>query len=263
MIRFYTDFTEPPAVTGYIKKGKNCLTFSAWWICFKMNPLLSFLKSKIILALLGFILIAGAAGFWWMANRTTLEMTADLLNQARLITQTINIDHIKALTGTEADLSSPDYQRIKQLLSSVKSANSRYRFLYLFGHKSDGTLFFFVDSEPVDSADYSAPGEIYLESSEEARRVFDTRTAMMEGPVSDRWGTWVSTLVPLIDPATGEVLVLVGMDIDASDWNWQVAVRSALPMGLLLAMIFLGLTCVLLYRKNKLNSEPASENAGK
>ncbi|MBM4288199.1 MAG: PAS domain S-box protein, partial [Deltaproteobacteria bacterium] len=51
------------------------------------------------------------------------------------------------------------------------------------------------------------------------------------------WGLWVSGLVPIIDPQTGEMLAVLGMDITARTWNWQVAGRAALPVGLILALL--------------------------
>ena len=80
------------------------------------------------------------------------------------------------------------------------------------------------------------PGQVYSEVSDETHRAFDVQVAFLEGPVSDRWGTWVSALIPLIDPVTGGVIVVAGMGNAAGDWKWDVDARAALPMGLLLAL---------------------------
>jgi PAS domain S-box-containing protein len=186
---------------------------------------------------LGAILVAGALFTWWMVQQADRQMRADLLEQARLVTQALNIEGVKALSGTPVDLDSPDYQRLKQQLVSVRTANPEYRFLYLMGRQSDGSLFFFVDSEPSDSPDYSPPGQIYTEAADDVRRVFDTRASTVEGPVFDRWGTWVSALVPLTNADTGEVVAMFGVDIAAGDWIWDVLARAALPVGLLLVLL--------------------------
>ena len=148
------------------------------------------------------IFAAGVIFSWWMTLRADREMRADLLAQTRLVAQAINVEHIQSLTGTEADLVSPHYQRIKEQLAAMRSANPQCRFAYLLGRKADGTLFFFVDSEPADSKDVSPPGQVYSEATEAERRVFATRTEAAEGPVADRWGKWVSALVPILDPQT-------------------------------------------------------------
>jgi PAS domain S-box-containing protein len=185
------------------------------------------------------ILAAGVLGIWWAVQRADLEMREELLTQTRLVAQAVNLDQVKALTGTEHDLALPVYREIKAQLVRVKQANSKCRFVYLLGRKPDGKLFFQVDSEPVGSEDYSPPGQIYHEATAELRRVFADRLEFVEGPSPDRWGLWVSGLVPLTDPHTGEVAAVLGMDINAHAWNWEVAARAALPLGLILALLII------------------------
>ena len=182
-------------------------------------------------------LIAGALFIWWLAARADREMRADLLQQARLVARSVNTDRIKKLTGTEADLNSPDYKRLKEQLMAVRSADPECRFLYLTGRTAEGKVFFFVDSEQSGSNDYSPPGQVYGEVSEDLRRVFDTRTETVEGPLVDRWGVWVSGLVPISDPKTGAVIAVLGMDINARDWKLSITLRTALPVGLLLVLL--------------------------
>ncbi|MCY2930673.1 MAG: ATP-binding protein [Planctomycetota bacterium] len=182
--------------------------------------------------------LASAAGFtWWMVARADDEMRAELLQQTQLLGKALNADNVKTLTGTKADLETPVYQQIKQQLAAVRSANSHCRFVYLMGRKPDGTVFFFVDSEPPESKDYSPPGQVYEDASAACHRVFDTGASAVEGPVADRWGDWVSTMVPVSDGRTGSMIALLGMDVDARDWKWTVAARSALPVGLMLVLL--------------------------
>ncbi|MBT7299991.1 MAG: PAS domain S-box protein, partial [Victivallales bacterium] len=187
--------------------------------------------------LLTAILVTGTLFTWWLANRADHEMRRDMLQQAHLVAQAVNGEHVKALSGTEADLEKREYGRLKEQFASVRQANDECRFLYLMGRKDDGAVFFYVDSEPADSEDCSPAGQMYEEASEGVRRVFDTATALVEGPVPDRWGTWVTALVPLADPATGELIAVLGMDVDARTWKSSVAARAALPVGLMLLLI--------------------------
>ena len=139
---------------------------------------------------------------WWTVLRAARDIRAELLQQTRLVAQAMNLEHLQALAGTEEDLASPHYQRIKEQLAAVRSANPLCRFAYLLGRKADGTLYFFVDSEPATSKDYSPPGQVYTEAPEGCRRAFGARTELVEGPYTDRWGKWVSALVPILDPQT-------------------------------------------------------------
>jgi two-component system, sensor histidine kinase and response regulator len=188
-------------------------------------------------ALLLTLLVAGVLFTWWVVSRADREMRADLLQQTRLVAQAVNVERVQALSGTEADLGSPHYLRLKEQLTAVRSANPECRFLYLMGRKNDGAVFFFVDSEPATSKDYSPPGQVYGEVPAGYRRVFDTKTAAVEGPATDRWGVWVTGLIPISNPHTGAVVAVIGMDIDARDWMWDVAARAALPVGLMLVLL--------------------------
>ncbi len=192
----------------------------------------------------------------WMAVRTDRELRADLLLQARLVERAVNVERVQALTGTAADLATPDYRRLKEQLAAVRSANPHCRFVYLLGRKADGTVYFFVDSEPVGSQDYSPPGQVYDEPSAELRHLFDSGAALVEGPVPDRWGVWVSALVPLADPRTGAAVAVLGMDFDARVWKREVAARAALPAGLLLVLL-IGLAAVIAAsRRMRASSKP-------
>ncbi len=174
---------------------------------------------------------------WRLVVQADREIRSELLLQARVIAQQININLVRSLSGTTADLDSTSYQQLKQLLTAERSTNDQCRFLYLTGRKADGSVYFLVDSEPPDSPDYSPPGQIYTEVSTGHRQVFESNTAILEGPYADRWGVWVSALVPLNDPHSQQPVAVFGMDLEASSWRWEIASRAALPVGLIFVLL--------------------------
>jgi two-component system sensor histidine kinase/response regulator len=220
------------------------------------QPQLGIIESKRMAAVLLVILTAGALFAWWIGVRTNNEMRADLLNRARLVAQAVNVERVKSLSGTEADLVTPEYRGLKEQLAANRSVNPQCRFIYLMGRKPDGAVFIFVDSEPVGLKDYSPPGQVYAEAPEDIRRVFDAKAAVVEGPFHDRWGEWVSALVPLIDPQTGAVVTVLGMDIDAHTWKWDVASRAILPVGLMLVLIIAMATAFISARRVEGSAKP-------
>ena len=195
-------------------------------------------NSRTIILLIIF-LAAGSAFIGWTITRTDRQMREDILQQARLMAQTINIDRVKTLSGTDADLVSPDYLRLKQQLYQAQQANTKYRFFYLLGRHHNGDIFFYVDSESANSKDYSPPGQLFEEASKAIERTFNSRIASVVGPDSDRWGTWITVLVPLTHSALGERSVVLGMDIDANTWKWEFAANAVLPVGSMLALLIL------------------------
>jgi len=188
------------------------------------------------------IFIAVLIGGWIWTNFTGISRDSEernnLLIQARIAAKSINVNYVKALTGTSADLKSYPYQRIKEQLSSMRYGNSKCSFLYLMGIK-DGNVLFLVDSEPPDSEDYSPPGQIYEDSSDELISTFSTGNDLVEGPLPDEWGVWVSALVPIKDPQSGRVLAVLGSDVDAVDWSMEIASFRLRPIIVTMSFVFL------------------------
>ena len=169
-------------------------------------------------------------------------MRDELLARARLVASSVSMERVRSLSGTESDLGLPAYLRLKEQLASIHVANPKCCFVYLMGRRPDGVFFFYADSEPAGAEDESPAGQIYEEASAVVRRVFDTGSGAVEGPVEDRWGTWVTPLIPLTDPGSGKVVALLGMDIDARAWRADLADQAALPAGLMLALAICILT---------------------
>jgi PAS domain S-box-containing protein len=223
-------------------------------------------KAKRRAAILIFLTtIAGTVIVFWTVQRAAREMRDGLLSQTHLVAGAVNIERIKTLTGTEADLESPDYLRLKEQLASICASEAKCRFVYLMGRKAElpaatnsaqagGRVFFFVDSEPAGSEDESPAGQVYEEASKQLIAAFDSGTSFVEGPLPDEWGTWVSALVPLTDPQSGDVLAVLGMDIDARDSKWSVAARAALPVGLTLVLMIGLLTA--LFAAGRVSASP-------
>ena len=188
--------------------------------------------------------IAGVVIVFWAVQRADREMRQGLLNQTRLVAGAMNIESLRALTGTEADLGTPAYLRLKAQFAAVRAANPKYRFIYLMGERPDGTIFFFVDDCPVGHEDEAPAGMIYDDVPEGFRRVLATGVASVEGPFTDKWGSFVSGCVPLSDPKSGKVLAVLAVDFDARHWKMDLAVKAGLPAGLaalmLIAIIFIG-----------------------
>ncbi|MEI6032946.1 MAG: CHASE domain-containing protein [Verrucomicrobiae bacterium] len=194
------------------------------------------------------ILLSGGLLTWWTVVQAARTMRDDLRNQTQKVAQGLNIARVQQLTGTDADLENPACLRIKDQLAAVRLANPLCRFIYLMGRRPDGSIFFYVDSEPAGSKDCSPPGQVYEEASEACRRVFATQKAEIEGPTPDRWGSRVSAMIPIRAPPPGlrassggarELLGVLGMDIDARTWN-GILVRAALPpSALTLALVFI------------------------
>lgn len=172
-------------------------------------------------------------------NHTVRTLSDDAMEQALIIAQSINPHRIHNLHGHPNDVHSPDYVRIKEQLIQMRLAHGTCRFLYLMGRRPDGTVFFFSDAQPPESADYAPPGLVYKEVSADYVRAFDSGKPATVGPITDRWGTLMTSLVPMHLPGTNDLIAVLGMDIDSGNWRREIIARIMLPISLTLSTALL------------------------
>ncbi|MFA7673974.1 MAG: EAL domain-containing protein [Clostridia bacterium] len=146
-------------------------------------------------------------------------------------------EYISKLTGSEDDLVLEEYIALKISLISFIEVSNDIRFAYLYTLKN-GSLYFLLDSEPADSADYSPPGQLYYEASPIEYMPFENGNTMITKPTTDRWGIWVSVLVPVSDPSTGRIIAVFGIDCPKNVY-YADAIRETLSVALICACISL------------------------
>lgn len=147
------------------------------------------------------------------------------------------------LKGQPADTGTAAFTHVRERLKRIHQANPDSRFVYLMALKK-GKVTFLADAEPALSPDYSAPGDIYLEAPPGAYRIFTAHSSLVEGPYQDKWGAWVTGLSPLVDPATGQVIAILGIDINAR--QWFQAVSRYRWFGIAVTLLVLGIVVMLL-----------------
>ena len=95
--------------------------------------------------------------------------------------------------------------------------------------------------KPADSVDYSPPGQIYEEADDVLRNTFSSGKTVLTKPTTDRWGTWISVLVPMKDPINDKNLAVFGIDYSASEWYadlWKQMIPDAIVVLCLSMLIF-------------------------
>lgn len=185
-----------------------------------------------------------------IANKETTEMEKEFLTNSRLVANAINIEHIQNLKGNETDLKNDDYLRIKQQISKIRKVNEEFRFIYLNTIRND-TVILLVDSEDSLSADYSPPGQKLIEATATMKYTFSSGLESVDGPYTDRWGTWVSAYIPLFK-SKGKILCVVGIDRSAEEWLLSVQKGRVLPITIVAILLILLLIFISFYQQNKL-----------
>lgn len=202
------------------------------------------------------VLVIGGTATYITGSIAETREKGYLLSLSKTAATAVDPSDVLLLTSGAGDITNPAYIHLKDLLTQQRTTNADVRFVYLMGMK-DGKIFFFVDSEPTNSKDYSPPGDPYPDATDEERDAFVTQKAFVEGPVSDAWGEWISAMTPVVDPATHRVVALLGMDIDTSLLYERVRSAQALPAAI--TVLFLALLLAYYFRTNQINNSEQSK----
>lgn len=192
---------------------------------------------------LGGVLLVIISGSYWITNSsgkaTDEHLRSTLLTQVSLIARQINPNHIKSLAFNQDDIKSPKFQRLSNQMKAYADAIG-FRSLYSMAIR-DGNIIFGPESLLEDDPYASPPGTVYLQPTAKIWEIFETGEPFSVGPYTDEYGTFVSAMAPVKDLQTGEVLLVIGVDLPADRWQAEIAQNRMLP--LLLVMLF----CVLLF----------------
>ena len=202
------------------------------------------LQFKIKFILLSALTIVTLLLSWLIISITDQEIRNAFMVQTQIGANSISVKRIKNLTGTISDLKSPDYLELKKQLANIKKVDDNLHFVYLMGIHKKGKIFFYVDDKPDGHPEGSSPGSAYDEAPKEFTEVIQTGNAVVQGPSSDSWGSYVSGCAPVIDPNTGKTIAIFAIDFATSPWYWKIFNYAALPLGLVF-FLYLGLISML------------------
>lgn len=170
------------------------------------------------------------------------------LTNAIFISKIIQNGDLFLLSGTKDDINNPFYKQVKSRAYEIFKINKKYRSIYGFKRNEEGALFFLFDCGNIAKLrkKEANPGDIYKNAPQGFLDVFDEQKPVVVGPYTDEWGTFVSALVPVVNPNSGEIVGAICVDIDASTWYFDVVSSSALPIAVVFIFVI-----VFLYRNMK------------
>ena len=151
----------------------------------------------------------------WHASVRAQERKAIQLAQA--LEAGLSEAYIKDLSADSSDISKRAYAEIKQSFIKFVSLNQTVRFACILVQKGDG-IYIAVDSESSHSKDYSPPGDKYYEATPMDYHAFESAQTSVTPVFTDRWGSWVSVLVPIRSPHSVTVTSVLSVDYPAERW---------------------------------------------
>lgn len=180
-------------------------------------------KATAVRAAIGVFVVAVVLAGGFLITRTLARFEKNKYFEVRELqaaAAAAGIDYrdVEALEGEKSDEKTPAFEELRRQLVRVKESDETIRFVYLMEPR-DGEMVFLVDAEDPGSSGYSPPGQVYVEAKPENFDVFEGGRAPlpeMEGPVRDRWGTWISASAYVLDER-GEPVALLGTDVEVDE----------------------------------------------
>ncbi len=192
-------------------------------------------------------LLIGLLYIFYVAKSQDEEMRDNLVVYARTIEQSIDwLPHANTLNTNPKQLVKADLALLEQQLNSACRANKNCHFIYLLYLENDNDkpqVRFLLDASPQPASQISHLGDLFSEASGALVHGLKNRQPLVEGPVTDRWGTWVSAHVPLATTVKTSNFVMLGIDVAASNWRQQVYKKVIAPsiITLFFLMVLAGL----------------------
>lgn len=204
----------------------------------------------LILLLAAAILTAG--GFWsWEISGN--EYRENLLQAIRVARAGNNPRRVQGLTATAADYTDPDYLWLKRELTKTQKAIARCHGLYIMRMGKDGRIFAVCDSAPDGPVDPLPPGYVYEDTSGVFTEILLHGVERVWGPYTNEFGTWVTAAVPVRDDETGEIVAVLGVDVDYRDARMEVLKRALVPLAFtgLITLVAVGTHLILTLRRER------------
>lgn len=212
------------------------------------SPLRSRIRKYRLPILACAIILAGLAAGRWGYVETRDQLLTSLISDAKRAASAFDAAEMSQLTGTSADVDSPAYAAVKTRLRRYGEADAGVHFVYIFrALREQKQVIFLADSEPPGSPDISLPGDDYPEAatSPGLQSILRNGLPATEGPIKDAFGTWVTGYALVARDSDGEVRDILGVDMAASHWWWQIwsaGVKATLYVWLLFGLSLAGYT---------------------
>lgn len=186
-----------------------------------------------------------------LINKSEEQTQKFLLSIARSVALSVNVDDVRVVKAIDNSIVTvKNKERVAKQLRRFKDIHPEIRFIYLMG-KINEQVVFLVDAEISGTENYSPTGSEYLDASSKLKNIFQNGIGFVEGPIEDKWGSWVSAHAPIFDESTGNIIAVTGVDIDAGNWNQlQLIIKSNFLTicSIILVMLFLNFRLLCAYK---------------
>ncbi len=177
----------------------------------------------------------------------------DLHKQVLAVAAQIGPARAEGLSFTAADTDNPVYTTLCGQLRGY-SRLAGFTGIWSVANR-DGRFVFGPESYEQGTSLASLPGDVYEQPPKQLKMLFEEKRPVTVGPYTDEFGTFVSAFAPVMEPESGRVVMAVGIDMDASQWDRVLSSGRRLYLWFafcgLPVLLGLGLLIVLRERSEK------------
>jgi diguanylate cyclase (GGDEF)-like protein/PAS domain S-box-containing protein len=203
------------------------------------------------LSAVGFALFFGFTLTEILGDRAEQLMRKELFMRSTAVANALDPGMVAELKSVPEDINEPYYKQLIRQLTKIRRVNQDLRFIYIAQLRTeDRKVLMALDIEPPSSKNYAPPGLVYEEAPQELIDIFTTGKAVLVGPYTDRWGTWVSGLTP-IKNELGVILGVLGMDVSAKSIRTAVIINRSLGITITFLLSLIGAVLALITQRNK------------
>jgi signal transduction histidine kinase/CheY-like chemotaxis protein len=171
----------------------------------------------------------------WRSRSVAETIRSQLQLQTCQIAGALDPQLVAALPFAPTDRTNAAYVSIREQMIAYGQA-LRHRSIYSVALRN-GKLIFGPENLAVDDPFASPPATIYQEPPAGLREIFDNAAPLIVGPYRDEYGTFISSFAPVLNPRDNRVLLVVGLDLVADDWQTRIASERIKPIALTLVLL--------------------------
>lgn len=180
----------------------------------------SIVSSYLVIVAVLIVMLGGGYYTEWRVNEAENGLKYSLLKQVRDISGTVDPALVRRLNFTLEDKYNPSFNMLRdQLVTWGRYANLKYIYSVAM---YDGKFLSGPENIPPNSTLASTPGGLYTRSGSQLRGVFKDAAPLFIGPNTGEYGATISAFSPVIDSVTGDVILVIGADIDAAEWHQRI-----------------------------------------
>lgn len=133
-------------------------------------------------------------------------------------------------------LKMPEFIRIHERLNGIREM-AGLKFVFSVVELPDQSFMYIVDSENIESKDFSNPGDIEKEDPGAAAVYKTKKTTTGDLLVNDKWGASITSYAPIVDK-DGTMIGAVGAEYDASEiYAKMQATKNKIIIGTVIAVL--------------------------